>query len=76
MHGDPKPPASTATGAVPQRQERYFGLPRPVAIGLIVSLFLVLINAFTGFRTVWFHWPVASILFVVLLRTVLGRRSP
>lgn len=75
-HGEPQAPTSATAGAARQGQERYFGLPRPVAVALIVSLFLVLINAFTGFRTIWFHWPVASILFVVLLRTVLGRRSP
>ena len=76
MHGDLVQPASAAAGSAPQGHERYLGLPRPIAVALIVSLFLVLINAFTGFRTIWFHWPVASILFVVLLRTVLGRRSP
>jgi len=49
-------------------------LPRPVAAALTVSAFLILINLFTGAHKIWFHWPVAAILFGVVLRTVLGHR--
>ncbi|QOZ56442.1 adenylate/guanylate cyclase domain-containing protein [Bradyrhizobium sp. CCBAU 53338] len=49
-------------------------LPRPVAAALTVSAFLILINLFTGAHKIWFHWPVAAILFGVALRTVLGHR--
>ena len=49
-------------------------LPRPVKAGLTVSTFLILINLFTGAHKIWFHWPVAAILCVVVLRTVLGHR--
>lgn len=49
-------------------------LPRPVAAALTVSAFLILINLFTGAHKIWFHWPVAAILFGVLMRTALGRR--
>lgn len=49
-------------------------LPRPVAAALTVSAFLILINLFTGAHKIWFHWPVAVILFGVLMRTALGRR--
>ena len=49
-------------------------LPRPVAVALTVSVFLILINLFTGAHKIWFHWPVAAILFGVVLRMVLGRR--
>lgn len=48
-------------------------LPRPVAAALTVSAFLILINLFTSNR-IWFHWPVAAILFGVVLRMVLGPR--
>ncbi len=48
-------------------------LPRPVAVALTVSAFLILINLFTGHK-IWFHWPVAAILFAVVLRTALGHR--
>jgi adenylate cyclase len=49
-------------------------LPRPVAVILTVSGFLILINVFSGLHRIWFHWPVAVLLFVAILRTVLGRR--
>lgn len=49
-------------------------LPRPVAAALVVSVFLVLINVFSGLHSIWFHWPVASLLLIVTLRTVLRRR--
>jgi len=48
-------------------------LPRPVAAALTVSAFLILINVFTSHK-IWFHWPVAAILFGVVLRTALRDR--
>ena len=51
-------------------------LPRPIALALTISGFLVLINLFTGLHRIWFHWPVAALLFVGILRTVLRRRPP
>ena len=50
-------------------------LPRPIAAALTISGFLVLINVFTGLHRIWFHWPVAALLFIGILRTVL-RRGP
>lgn len=49
-------------------------LPRPVAAAITVSVFLILINLFTGAHKIWFHWPVAAILFAALMRTALGHR--
>ena len=49
-------------------------LPRPVAAAFTVSVFLILINLFTGAHKIWFHWPVAAILCVAALRMVLGHR--
>ena len=40
----------------------------------IVSGFLIVINAFTGLHRIWFHWPVAALLFLGILRTVMRRR--
>jgi adenylate cyclase len=48
---------------------------RSVATPLAVAGFLVLINVFTGLHRIWFHWPVAVLLFIVILRTV-NRRRP
>ena len=55
--------------------DRLANLPRPIAATLTVSGFLILINVFTGPHRIWFHWPVAALLFVGILRTVL-RRGP
>jgi adenylate cyclase len=49
-------------------------LPRDVATLLVIAGFLVLINVFTGLHRIWFHWPVAVLLFIVVMRT-LGRRG-
>lgn len=48
-------------------------LPRPVAAALTVSAFLIVINLLTSHK-IWFHWPVAAILFGVVMRMVLGNR--
>jgi adenylate cyclase len=53
--------------------DRLAKLPRPVAAILTVSGFLILINVFTGHK-IWFHWPVAALLFIVILRTVFRHR--
>jgi len=55
--------------------DRLASLPRPVAAALTVSGFLILINVFTGMHKIWFHWPVAALLFGVTLRTALGHRN-
>jgi adenylate cyclase len=49
-------------------------LPRPIKAALTISAFLILINAFTGMHRIWFHWPVAALLFLGILRTVLRPR--
>jgi adenylate cyclase len=49
-------------------------LPRSIAVPLVLAGFLVLINVFSGLQHVWFHWPVAVLLFIVVLRTVLRRK--
>ena len=50
-------------------------LPRPIAATLTVSGFLILINVFTGLHKIWFHWPVAVLLFAGILATV-ARHGP
>jgi adenylate cyclase len=52
----------------------YMRLPRPVAAALVISVFLFLVNLFSGFDEVWFHWPVAALLFLVVLRAVIRRK--
>jgi adenylate cyclase len=54
--------------------DRLANLPRPIAATLTVSGFLILINVFTGLHRIWFHWPVAALLFIGILRTALRHR--
>jgi adenylate cyclase len=84
---DPRAEAAAAAQAgAPQRDDGHeparwprwmpdwlANLPRPLAAALTVSGFLILINVFTGLHRIWFHWPVAVVLFIGILRTVLGR---
>jgi adenylate cyclase len=53
--------------------DQFAGLPRPLAVTLTISGFLILINVFSGLHHVWFHWPVAALLFIGIMRTVLRR---
>ena len=54
--------------------DRFASLPRPIAVTLTVSGFLILINVFTGLHRIWFHWPVAALLFIGIMRTALRQR--
>ncbi len=56
--------------------DHFASLPRPLAMALTVSGFLLLINVFTGLHRVWFHWPAAALLFAGIMRTVLQSRPP
>jgi adenylate cyclase len=46
---------------------RLADLPRPLRAAIVISVFLLLINLFSGLHEIWFHWPAMSILFVVIL---------
>jgi len=76
---DASPPRpSEAAAAQPAMGQhpvaRWFAnLPRPLATALVIAGFLILINLFTNPHRIWFHWPVAAILFVAILRTVIRR---
>lgn len=54
--------------------EWFAKLPRPIAVALTIAGFLIVINVFTSPHRIWFHWPVAALLFVGILRTVLRRK--
>ena len=45
-------------------------VPRPIAVALTISVFLFVINVFTGLHRIWFHWPVAALFLIAVLRTV------
>ena len=52
----------------------FASLPRPLAAAIAVSAFLIVINLFSNPHRIWFHWPVAVLLFGGILRMVLRRR--
>jgi adenylate cyclase len=52
----------------------YMRLPRPIAIILAVTGFLFLLNVFSGLDDIWFHWPVAPLLLIVVLWAVIRRK--
>ena len=52
----------------------FASLPRSVASILTIAGFLVVINLFTNPHKIWFHWPVAALLFIVILRLAARRR--
>jgi len=54
---------------------RFAVLPRPLRAAIVISVFLFLINLFSGLREIWFHWPAMAMLFLVLLWMGL-RRNP
>lgn len=73
----PDPAATRGTVDASQTLWHRLGrLPRIVKVTAILSVFLFAINLFTGFDPVWFHWPVAGLLFVTLMRLSLSRKDP
>jgi adenylate cyclase len=54
---------------------RLAGLPSPIQKAIVLSVFLFLINVFTGMNRIWFHWPALSILFVATV-SLWFRRNP
>ena len=74
-HGAPQHPASDAKKTVLARLwQWYLGLPRPIAVIFAITGFLFLINVFTGLDDIWFHWPVAPLLLIVVLWAVMRRK--
>jgi adenylate cyclase len=80
---DDRPPAGAREGS--ERREPatwlqaaahwFANQPRDIAVLLTIAAFLIVINLFANPHRIWFHWPVAALLFIVILRTV-GRRRP
>lgn len=70
---DIRPPRQVgAAGFGRNALDRFADLPRPVATVIVVSVFLFLIDIFSG-ESIWFHWPVLGMGLFVALRAVLGR---
>lgn len=84
--GPVSPPDEKTKLAAPQRAEGrtgtmlarlwqwYMRLPRPIAVIVAVIGFLFLLNVFSGLDDIWFHWPVAPLLLIVVLWAVVRRK--
>ena len=63
-----------AGSAISRTWERYLSLPRPIAVLLAIIGFLFLINVFSGLESIWFHWPAAPLILIIILWAVLRRK--
>jgi adenylate cyclase len=70
------PEPTEPPGPLGRAWNRYVRLPRPFPVFIPIAIFLFLINLFTGFDRVWFHWPVAGMLLFAVLRAVTAHRPP
>jgi adenylate cyclase len=68
-----RPPAHHPKG-VAGLWSRYMSLPRPIAVALAFGAFLFLINAFDGFQEIWFHWPLAPLLLIAVLWSMIRHK--
>ncbi len=69
----PAPPPHGESG-FSRAWEWYTRLPRASAVLIAVAVFLFVINVFSGLNHIWFHWPVAVLLLIALLRAARGSR--
>jgi adenylate cyclase len=68
----PPPPSEGAESGLSRAWEWYTRLPRASAVLIAIAGFLFVINVFSGFHRIWFHWPVAVLLLIAFLRAARG----
>jgi adenylate cyclase len=71
----PQRPEGRAQSGLTRALDWYLRLPRSIAAVVAIAGFLFAINAFSGFDEVWFHWPVAPLVLVVVLWAVFRHRA-
>ena len=49
------------------------GLPRASVVLIAITVFLFVINVFSGLHEIWFQWPAAVLLLIAFLRAAKGR---
>jgi adenylate cyclase len=64
----PPRPAHRVEAGFSRAWEWYTRLPRVSAVLIAVAVFLFVINVFSGLNHIWFHWPVAVLLLIAVLR--------
>jgi adenylate cyclase len=53
----------------------YISLPRSVAVIAAIAGFLFVLNVFSGLGDIWFPWPVATLVLIVVLWKVFRHKS-
>jgi adenylate cyclase len=71
---EPPAPTPRVESGFSRAWEWYTRLPRASAVLIAVAVFLFVINVFSGLNHIWFHWPVAVLLLIAVLRAVRGSR--
>jgi adenylate cyclase len=71
---EPPAPAPRAEAGFSRAWEWYTRLPRSSAVLIAIAVFLFVVNMFSGPRHIWFHWPVAVLLLIAVLRAARGSR--
>jgi adenylate cyclase len=67
-------PGGLVQSGLARAWDRYLRLPRAIAAIVAITVFLFLINVFSGLDEIWFHWPVAPLLLIVVLWAVIRRK--
>ena len=68
----PAPPQRALTG-FSRAWQWYTGLPRLSVVMIAITVFLFVINVFSGLHEIWFQWPAAVLLLIAFLRAARGR---
>jgi adenylate cyclase len=65
---EPPVPPRPAEAGFSRVWDWYTRLPRTSAAMIAIAVFLFAVNMFSGPRHIWFHWPVAVLLLIAVLR--------
>ncbi len=69
----PAEPPEVAISGFARAWGWYTGLPRASVVLTAISVFLFVINVFSGLHEIWFQWPAAVLLLIAFLRAAKGR---
>jgi len=71
----PKSPAEEKPAPIAYSSGHWYtDTPRAIVAVVAIIVFLFLINVFSGLNDIWFHWPAAPLILIVVLWAVLRRR--
>jgi adenylate cyclase len=68
----PLAPPEGGESGLSRAWEWYTGLPRLSRVMIAITVFLFMINVFSGLHRIWFQWPGAPLLLIAFLRAARG----